>query len=136
MSAEIDTLHTPFIKFLRAEGLPYIRARSDRQSTIAKGAQDFTVFFGPYSLAIEFKTKGSDLDPDQKKWRESMQRVGAQVYVLRSLSDAVELVQSWRSTIAERWTTPNAAEGEKLRTFFNAVCREVKPGVYEKVRTA
>lgn len=99
MSAEIKTLHQPFAKWLRQEKIPYISARSDRQSTISLGAHDFTVFLpGNRVLAIEFKDKGI-LSADQLRWIEKMKEAGCTVYVIRKIEDAVALVQEWRASL-------------------------------------
>lgn len=124
MSAEVKTLHMPFIKFLRSQGLPYIRARSDRQSTIAKGAHDFTVIFGHApALCIEFKDKGS-LTKDQKDWIDSCARAGVKVHVVRELSVAVELVNHFRQQREDHLPVPS----EVRRQFFGVDWRETPNG--------
>jgi hypothetical protein len=72
----------------------YIRARMDKRSTIAVGAQDITIFASRGRLfCIECKSKSGKLDPDQLIWRKEMEMVGHPVHLVRSFSEFLELVK-------------------------------------------
>lgn len=130
MSAEIETLHKPFIRWLKQERLPYIRARSDRPSTIGVGVHDFTVFYGNRSLCIEFKD-AAPLTKKQVQWITDMKAVGSTVHVIRDIGVACALVNEWRSTIAPVMPTAQ----EVLFRFKNGVFRHGPRGA-ERVRLA
>src|SRR5690349_4361761 len=53
---EVEDIHEPLSKYLRDNGIPFVRARSDRQSTIARGWPDFTVCKNGKVLLLEAKT--------------------------------------------------------------------------------
>lgn len=114
MSQEIDTLHKPFMKYLRDEKIPYIRARSDKASTIGVGTHDFTLLYGNRALCIEFKDKGS-LSSEQKEWIALMESRGTKVHVIRRLEDAIELVLFWLSNQPAAVATEPEQDRSKLR---------------------
>lgn len=97
--SEITTLHDPFARYLREQGIMFIRARSDRESTIAEGCQDFTLLRSNSTLCVEFKTKEGKLSPAQREWHERMAATGTKVHVIRDLSQAIELVTAWQGTL-------------------------------------
>ena len=73
----------------------YIRARSDMASTIAVGAQDFTIFLpGGRVLCVECKSATGKCSPEQAGWHFEMQRLGHQVYVVRSFGEFLECLQT------------------------------------------
>lgn len=114
MSEEIRTLHQPFRNWLRREKIPFIRARSDRKSTIALGAHDFTVLLpGNRFLAIEFKDGKNDLKKDQREWISHCAQAGVTVHVFRKIEDAVELVQEWRRSLPPPNPAPSPSEENK-----------------------
>lgn len=99
MSAEIETLHKPFMSFLRSKGLKFINARSDRESTIAAGWPDFTVIHPQRgTLLVEMKDEGS-LSPAQKKCHAELSAAGFHVHVIRKLQVAIETVYQWLSDV-------------------------------------
>lgn len=71
-----------------------IRARTDKRSTIAAGAQDFTIF-GPFPLCIcvETKSKTGKLSEDQRIWAFEMERLGWAVHIVRSQEEFEALVK-------------------------------------------
>ena len=72
----------------------YIRARSDMASTIAVGAQDFTIFMpGGRVLCVECKSATGKCSPEQAGWHREMQRLGHQVYIVRSWGEFLECLQ-------------------------------------------
>lgn len=137
MSAEIETLHLPFIAFLKTAGLPYVNARSDRESTIAAGHPDFTILKSGRSLLIEFKDKGGKLSPDQKRRIAELEKAGNKVHVLRDLAQAERLVVEWSNPIEPIVLTPLAVQTAGLVRFGQAVYeRNEKTGALTRVRTA
>lgn len=118
MSAEIQTLHTPFARHLDDEGIEYIRARSDRESTIEKGWPDFSLLATDRAgIYIEFKDKDGKETPDQRKVRERLTSKGFKCFVVRSLSVAIELVTQWRSGVQSPLVAPPARREPTIRQY-------------------
>lgn len=137
MSAEIETLHEPFIKWLKAEGIPYIRARDDRESTIAKGHPDFTLLAQGRVLLIEFKDKETRTSADQEKRTAELEATGCKVHVVRNLTIAIELATAWRSTLGTFFVARKPAEeGTALVRFGAGIFRKLPGGRLEHVRLA
>ncbi len=65
----------------------YIRCRMDKRSTIAKGAQDFTIFAPGRVLCVECKARNEKPTSDQQIWHKEMEMVGHSVYVVLSFDD-------------------------------------------------
>ena len=71
----------------------YIHSRMDKRSTIAVGAQDFTIFMPDGKiLCIECKAKGGKLDDDQLIWRKEMEMLGHTVNVVWSFDEFLKLL--------------------------------------------
>lgn len=101
MNQEVQTLHEPFAEFLDRLGIPFIRARSDRESTIAEGHPDFTLTCGNRCLMIEFKTKEGKLSRAQRARIAVLEAAGNLVLVIRDLGAAMAVVEHWRAGIGE-----------------------------------
>jgi hypothetical protein len=72
----------------------YIRARSDRESTIAVGCQDFTIFLpGGRILLMECKSKTGKLSPAQRNWAHEMNALGHTVHEVRSFDEFLTLIE-------------------------------------------
>lgn len=112
---EITDLHEPFMVYLMREKIPFIRARSDQESTIALGHPDFTLLHGNRTLMIEFKFEKGALSMVQKKRIEELKAAGCSVYVVRDISPAIELVNAWRSEV----TVPFTEQDKKHLGRFN-----------------
>lgn len=97
--SEIIDLHQPFMRFLREQGLPFIRSRSDRESSTTPGDPDFVVLRGHSALCIEMKTEKGALSDDQKKRHEELNAAGVTVHVVRDIGVAEELVREWQSHV-------------------------------------
>lgn len=124
MSAEIETLHRPFQQWLKSEGIPYVCARSDRESTIAAGHPDFTLLSQGRALLIEFKDKEGRLSKDQEDRIAELERAGCKVHVVRNLAIAIELATAWRSTLGTILIPEKKAEPEgNLVRFGGAIFR-------------
>lgn len=97
---EVDTLHTPFAKWLRDLGIESIHARSDMESTITPGWPDFTILFPDRpALMIEFKMpKTGKESADQERVRLRLTAKGYKSFVVRELSAAIEIVNEWRKS--------------------------------------
>ena len=76
----------------------YIHCRTDRETTIAEGAADFTVF-GPFPLCllVECKTKTGKLSPKQLAWAAEMELLGWTVSVVRSKQEFLNAVEAAKS---------------------------------------
>lgn len=71
----------------------YIHSRMDKHSTIAVGAQDFTLFLPRgETLCIECKSKGKKLAPDQRDWHKEMEMVGHKVNTIWSFEEFLALL--------------------------------------------
>ncbi len=96
--SEITDLHQPFAAELRKRKLCFINSRSDVESTIAEGAQDFTVLHANRCLCIEFKQpKTGKLSTKQEEWISDMARTGTVVHVVRDIQTAIALLDAWLS---------------------------------------
>lgn len=134
MREEIDTLHTPFAKWLRDEAIPFIRARDDTESTIAAGHPDFTLLCKGKQLMIEFKTKDGKTSKDQVDRKAELEKAGNTVHLVRSLPVAIELTTAWRGTLGEVLAMAPKPESSLVR-FGHAIYRRVN-GRLEHVRRA
>lgn len=87
-------LHEDIIKFCGDQWPRWkiIHARMDKRSTIAVGAQDFTIFRPGGVLLVECKKKGGKLDPDQQIWRKEMEMIGHTVHIVWSMNDFEKLL--------------------------------------------
>jgi hypothetical protein len=141
MSQEIQTLHEPFAEHLERNGIPFIRARSDRESTIQLGHPDFTIIAANRVLMIEFKTKEGRLSKDQRDRIAALERAGNHVHVVRNLRIALDLLAAWMGSLGEIMPVATAGNGNtapadtSLRRFGNAVVR-LTGGRYIHVRAA
>ncbi len=95
MKREIETLHKPFIAYLRKNGLLYINARSDQKSGIAEGHCDFTVFLPESRVCcVEFKLPGNGkLSPKQRQRLDDL-KPNTDWIVARDLEVAIRYVES------------------------------------------
>lgn len=102
VAREID-LHLEIIRFCDAQWPRWkvIRARSDIRSTIAVGAQDFTIFAPGRVLCIECKGPGGKLSAEQLAWALEMQKLGHTVHLVESFEQFLKLIY-------ENATTNNA----------------------------
>ena len=118
---EIADIHKPLCLWLDREGIEYIRARSDKASTIEKGAPDFCLLLPNIPpLFIEAKLAKGALSAAQKRVHARLLAKGFSVHVCRSVAAAVEVVERWRKGEIMRpaQATPN---GPERRRYGNAV---------------
>lgn len=88
-------LHDRIMKHCEAQWprWKYIRARPDIASTIAKGAQDFTIFLPRgITVCIECKSATGKLDDDQRSWAKEMQMLGHTVHEVRSFDHFLTII--------------------------------------------
>lgn len=72
----------------------YIRARPDEPSTIAEGAQDFTIFMpNGRTLCLECKSKTGKLSDKQRIWAKEMEMLGHTVYEVKSMDDVESILR-------------------------------------------
>lgn len=94
--SEIALLHEPFARYLREKGCEFIRARSDRESTIETGWPDFSLQHPAFpSIFIEFKWGKGALTAAQKRVRARLIGRGHVVHVCRDIDSAVRIVEAW-----------------------------------------
>lgn len=73
----------------------YIRARSDMESTIAEGCQDFTVFMpGGRTVCIECKAKDGKMKDAQLSWKAEMEKLGHVIHIVRSMEEFREAIKA------------------------------------------
>jgi hypothetical protein len=61
----------------------FIECRMDKRSTIAVGAQDFTIFRPDGKvLCVECKRRGQKLSQEQKAWKKEMEMLEHHVFVI------------------------------------------------------
>lgn len=71
-----------------------IQARPDRQSTIALGAQDFSIFApGGRVFCIETKAAGKKQSKEQLIWAKQMEMLGHTVHLVYSFEEFLAIVQ-------------------------------------------
>ena len=71
----------------------FIHCRMDMKSTIALGAQDFTIFMPKgRTLCVECKKKDGKLDSNQIGWANEMNKNDHAVHVVRSFEEFLALL--------------------------------------------
>lgn len=93
---EVQELHYPIIAWCKQHlvEVPYIRARSDRESTIGKGAPDFTIFYQGRVYLFECKSRTGKTTPEQLAWHLKAERQGFQVHVIQSFGQFLDIITS------------------------------------------
>ncbi len=72
----------------------FIRCRMDQPSTIAVGAQDFTIFLpGGRVFCIECKAGNKKRTPEQDGWALEMSKLGHEVHLIRSFDRFLEILE-------------------------------------------
>jgi hypothetical protein len=71
-----------------------IHSRMDQRSTIAAGAQDFTIFVpAGRTICVECKAKGKKRTPEQLAWAKEMAMLGHDVHCIYSMAEFLEVVK-------------------------------------------
>lgn len=138
MSAEIETLHRPFIAWLaKLRGqVAYTYHRPDRATGATLGDADFVLYCYPgRCLHIEMKDTKTTVSASQKKRHAELLQCGIVVHVCRDLDTAIRLVLAWRGLDIE--SKPDGSENptKNLRVRGNSVF-ELRDGELYHVRVA
>ena len=80
---------------LTIRGIVFCRSRFDKRTTIAKGWPDFTLAINGTPIALEVKGETGKLSDAQKACHEGMKRNGWRVYVVRSIAEAVDILNHY-----------------------------------------
>jgi hypothetical protein len=86
-------LHDQFVNWCRLNGIPYIHARPDRKSTIAKGHPDFTLLWHGRGCCIEFKAGKGKVTQDQAEKIKELDEARVPCLVTTSLVFAIEFAK-------------------------------------------
>lgn len=103
MSAEIETLHVPFLSFLDGlkPGVEYTYHRPDRPTGSTLGDPDVFIFSRNSVLFIELKDKETRISKSQTDRHAVIEAAGCHVHICRSLEHAQTLVTQWRDSIGQ-----------------------------------
>jgi hypothetical protein len=72
-----------------------IQARPDQKSTIAKGAQDMTIFASRGRIfCVETKAKGGKPSADQLAWAKEMEMIDHKVHFVWSFEEFMQIVET------------------------------------------
>lgn len=114
MSAEVETLHVPFRRFLYGlKGIAYTYHRPDKPTGGTIGDADFILYgAGSRCLHIEFKDKDTPISAGQKKRHAELAAIGIHVHIIRDLSTAEMLVIEWQRQLGE----PRPASAPRVET--------------------
>jgi hypothetical protein len=85
-------LHDDIVKWCKDNRAAYIHARTDKRSTINKGAPDFMIFFQGRLIIVECKTRTGKRTTDQLAWAMLAEVNGFTVYECRSFSEFLAIV--------------------------------------------
>lgn len=90
-----DVLHFKIMEYCDAKHpkWKYIRARSDKKSTIQVGAQDITIFASEKRVfCFECKRPGKHPTTDQLVWHIEMELLGHKVHVITSYEEFINII--------------------------------------------
>ncbi len=83
-------LQDAFAAWLRKIGIPFLRSRMDKATTIRVGWPDFSIFWCGHCLFVETKTAKGRLSDHQNQVITELRRAGNKVVVAYSIEDCVE----------------------------------------------
>lgn len=87
-------LHNQIIEFCKARGWIYFHGRMDRRSGRSLGEPDFVVLAGQGRfLLVEAKTKNGKLSTEQLGMKMWAEKLGHQIYVVRSIQEFSDLCE-------------------------------------------
>lgn len=89
-------LHDQIIAFCNSQWprWKFIHARMDQKSTVAPGAQDFTIFApGGQCWCVECKKPGGKMTTEQLAWKKEMDLLGWNVATIYDYSGFLDLVK-------------------------------------------
>lgn len=125
-------LQEAFAAWLRKESLPFFRQRMDKAATGTQGWPDFTIVELGRVLLIETKFGKGRLSTAQLFCHAELAKARCRVFIIRSLTDAIELVQAWRAGEA---ALPDEATSNLFR-FGGGIYRQDEAMRYTFIRTA
>jgi hypothetical protein len=79
--------------YLRRHDIYYILPRHDRKTTIRVGHPDFSIWHKNKWLLLELKAAGGTLSHEQKECIGHLARNGCLVHVVKTYSQALDLIQ-------------------------------------------
>lgn len=137
--SEATDIHVPFMAYLDEQKVEYIRARSDRESTIESGWEDFTLLHPSFPcLLIEMKLDKKPLSPVQGRVHARHRERGFDPHICRDIRSAVALVEAWLGGLTFKTRTPekHIHSGPRYVVFGNVVCVEGPGGALTRLRAA
>lgn len=84
-------LHKQISNYLRLKGIPFGHSRFGVKSTYTEGWPDYTVFIHGVPILMEVKTGTNDLEDEQRRLKNELEKFGARYFIVRSL-DAVRII--------------------------------------------
>lgn len=82
---------------LRIKGIAFCKARFDKRSNITAGWPDLTFAIKGVPVAFEVKVDKNKMTKDQMDCHTNMEKNGWQVYCIRSIEAAVDLINYFSS---------------------------------------
>ncbi len=87
-------LHDEILTYCRSKGWRVVHSRMDRPSTSGVGSPDFVVAVdGGRTIWVEAKTRKGKLTTEQEAWLMALKALGHHAWVVRSLSEFVEMCE-------------------------------------------
>lgn len=83
-------MHDVVEAWLRRREIPFVHARMDKASTIAKGWPDFTVVYRGRALCLELKAQGGKPTAEQVETLAILEKTGTPCKIAYSEADALE----------------------------------------------
>lgn len=92
-------LQNEFEQWLRLNGYMYRREPTHKATTAPVGCTDFLIVLpGARVCWIEYKTETGRLRPEQEAYHEQLRALGHNVYVCRSLPEAIQCLRDAKSS--------------------------------------
>jgi hypothetical protein len=83
---------TLFSAWLQLRGIPFVRCRTDKRSTIKVGYPDLTVLWDGRAVCIEFKAPCGRLSDEQKAMSADLARAHIPLFLAYSCVEGIETV--------------------------------------------
>lgn len=88
------TLGNEVASWLAANGVAFVRGRTDIPSSVTPGSPDLVVAAPGKILLVELKTRVGKLSKEQVVWHHLARRAGHEVHVVRSMGEFMQLINS------------------------------------------
>ena len=87
-------LQNQIADYLRLKGIPFIRSRMDRKTTVRVGVLDFNCCVPPHGkfIGLEVKLPGESPTEEQDKEIEAINRAGGMAVIVSCLHDVKQVV--------------------------------------------